>query len=80
MSSVALLIVAAHIALVGVTPQPDEGAEVHVWQLLMLGQLPLMAYFGVRWVPPAPRLGLTVLLTQVAMALAAAAPVFLLGS
>jgi hypothetical protein len=79
MSSIALLIVAAHIALVGLTPQPDEGADAHLWQLLMLGQLPLIGYFGVRWMPAAPRHGLTVLLTQLALALAAAAPVFLLG-
>jgi hypothetical protein len=80
MSSIALLLVVGHVALIGVAPQADEGAEVHLWQLLMLGQVPLIAYFGVRWVPPAPKEGVTVLLTQLGFALAAAAPVFLLGS
>jgi hypothetical protein len=79
MSSVALLLVLAQVATVGVEPQADEGAAAHMWQLLMAGQLPLIAYFGIRWVPPAPKRGLIVLLTQLAFALVAATPVFLLG-
>jgi hypothetical protein len=78
MSSLALLLVLAHVATVGVEPQADEGAEAHLWQLLMVAQLPLIAYCGVRWVPPAPRQGLIVLLTQLAFALVAAIPVVLL--
>jgi hypothetical protein len=79
MSSVALLLVLAHVATVGIEPQADEGAAAHLWQLLMVGQLPLIAYSGVRWVPPAPRQGLIVLVTQLAFALVAAIPVVLLG-
>ena len=79
MSSIALLLVLAHVATVGVEPQADEGAAAHLWQLLMVGQLPLIAYFGIRWVAPAPRQGLVVLATQLAFALVAAMPVFLLG-
>ena len=79
MSLIALLLVLAHVATVGVEPQADEGAEAHLWQLLMVAQLPLIAYFGIRWVPPAPKQGLIVLLTQLAFALVAALPVFLLG-
>ena len=79
MSSIALLLVLAHVATVGVAPQADEGAAAHIWQLLMVAQLPVIAYFGIRWVPPAPKQGLMVLVTQLAFALAAALPVFLLG-
>ena len=79
MSSVALLLVLAHVAAVGVQPQADEGAAAHLWQLLMVTQLPFIAYSGIRWVPLAPKHGLTVLLTQLAFALVAAAPVLLLG-
>jgi hypothetical protein len=77
-SSVALLLVLAQIATVGIAPQADEGSAAHMWQLLMVAQLPFIAYFGIRWVPPAPRQGLIVLLTQVAFAFAAAMPVLLL--
>jgi len=79
MSSIALLLVLAHVATVGVAPQADEGAAAHLWQLLMVAQLPLIGYFGLRWVPPAPKQGLIVVVTQLAFALAAALPVFLLG-
>jgi hypothetical protein len=79
MSSMALLLVLVHAATVGVGPQADEGAEAHLWQLLMVAQLPFIAYFGIRWVPPAPERGLVVLLTQLAFALVAALPVLLLG-
>jgi hypothetical protein len=78
-SLVALLLVLAYVATVGVKPQADEGAVAHLWQLLMVAQLPLIAYWGVRWVPTAPRQGLIVLITQLAFALVAAAPVVLLG-
>ncbi len=79
MSSAALLLVLAQVATVGVEPQADEGAVAHLWQLLMVAQLPLIAYSGVRWLPSAPRQGLIVLLTQLAFALVAAMPVVLLG-
>ena len=79
MSSIALLIVLVHIVTIGVAPQPDEGADAHLWQLLMAAQLPVIAYFGIRWVPPAPKPGLIVLLTQLSFALAAALPIWLLG-
>lgn len=79
MSSVALLLVLAHVAMVGVEPQADEGSVARFWQLLMVAQLPLIAYSGIRWVPLAPKQGLIVLLTQLAFAFVAALPVFLLG-
>jgi hypothetical protein len=79
MSSIALLLVLTQVATVGVKPQADEGTAAHIWQLLMVAQLPLVAYFGIRWVPPAPKQGLIVLVTQLAFALVAALPVFALG-
>jgi len=85
----ALLPIAMSIAAIGVvalalttgigrSPDADEGAAAHLWQLLMAGQIPVMAYFAVRWLPAAPREGVRVLLTQLAAGLAAAAPVLLL--
>jgi len=67
-----------HIALVGVAPQADEGTEAHLWQLLMAGQLPVMAYFAVSSLPKNPRQGVLVLGLQAAAGLAAVAPVYLL--
>ena len=63
----------------GVVHEADEGASTHIWQLLMAGQVPIMAYFLVRWLPRAPLQTLSVTALQVAAALGALAPVFFLG-
>ena len=79
MSLLALAIVLFHIAIYGIAREPDEGAAAHLWQLLMAGQLPIIAFFAIRWLPQAPRSALPVLALQAAAGLAAVAPVFLLG-
>jgi hypothetical protein len=78
MSLAALAIVLGHIAVAGTARQPDEGTEAHLWQLLMAGQLPVVAFFGVTSLPKRPGPALLVLALQAAAALAALAPVFLL--
>ncbi len=78
MSSAALALVLAHLALYGPAPQTDEGTAAHLWQLLMLVQLPIVAFFALRWLPQAPRQALLVLMLQAGAGLAALAPVFLL--
>jgi hypothetical protein len=79
MSAAALLVVLAHIAVAGTAPQPDEGTAAHLWQLLMAAQVPVIAFFAIRWLPRSARPALLVLALQIGAALAAAAPVFLLG-
>ena len=79
MSLAALATVLIYVARFGVARQPDEGTAAHLWQLLMAAQVPIIAFFAIRWLPEAPRQALPVLALQVAAALAAAAPVFLLG-
>ena len=78
MSLAALLLVLAHLALSGATPQADEGTAAHLWQLLMAGQIPLVGYFALRWLPRLPGSALRVLALQGAAALAALAPVYFL--
>ncbi|MEA3245192.1 MAG: hypothetical protein U9Q74_03440 [Gemmatimonadota bacterium] len=78
MSAGAMGIVIGYLALHGPLRQPDEGAAAHVWQLLMAGQLPIIGYYALRWVPTAPKDGLKILLVQVAAWVAAAAPIFIL--
>ena len=78
MSGAALVIVLGHIAVAGLARQPDEGAAAHLWQVLMAGQIPVVAFFAVRWLPQRPAEAVPVLALQVVAALAALAPVFLL--
>ena len=79
MSLAAMALVVGYLVIVGDHPQPDEVAAARLWQLLMAGQIPVIAVFAVRWLEPAPRPAVVVLCLQILAALAAAAPVFLLG-
>ena len=76
MSFAALSLVLGHIAFFGAAREADEGTAAHLWQLLMAGQIPFIAFFAVRWLPRAPRPALLVLGLQAVAGLMAAAPVF----
>jgi hypothetical protein len=79
MSLTALGTVLFHIAIFGIAREADEGTAAHIWQLLMAGQVPVVAFYAIKWLPRAPRRALQVLGVQVGAALAALAPVYLLG-
>jgi hypothetical protein len=79
MSIAALGLVIAHVVIYGTAHQADEGAAAHLWQLLMAGQLPVIAFFAIRWLPRTPGQALLVLGLQAVAMLAAAAPVFVLN-
>lgn len=76
-SAVAFTIVMANI-VARVPPQPDENASAHIWQLLMVGQLPIMVIFlGTSdWRARSTKL---ILAAQFAAFVAAAVPVWLAG-
>jgi hypothetical protein len=78
MSLAALGLVVGHIAIFGVAHEADEGTAAHLWQLLMAGQIPIIAFFTITRLPRGPRQALPVLALQALAWLAAAAPVFLL--
>ena len=78
MSLAALSIVLVFLAVRGPAPQKDEGAAAHMWQLLMVCQLPMIAFFAVKWIPQLPKQAIEVLGLQLLAAVAAIAPVFLL--
>ncbi len=78
MSLVSIAMVVGHVALYGAVREADEGAAAHLFQLLMVAEVPIVAYFGIKWIPRFPRQALQVLLVQAAAAIAALAPVFYL--
>ncbi|HLN93909.1 MAG TPA: hypothetical protein VK389_08600 [Thermoanaerobaculia bacterium] len=78
MSLAALSLVLGHILVFGVAREADEGTAAHLWQLLIGGQLPVVAFFAIKWLPRAPRQALLVLVLQALVGLAALAPVFFL--
>ena len=68
-----------HIAIFGAAREADEGATAHIWQLLMAAQMPVLAFFAIKWLPRAPRETLYVLALQAGAVLASIAPVFFLN-
>ena len=78
MSLVALAVVLGHFAMFGIVHEADEGTPAHIFQLLMAAQIPVVAFFAIKWLPRAPRQALNVLALQAGAALAAFAAVFFL--
>jgi hypothetical protein len=76
MSLVALALVLGHILMFGIAREADEGAAAHMFQLLMVAEVPILAFFAIKWLPRFPRQALQVLALQAAAGLAALAPVF----
>ena len=61
MSLAALALVLGHAAVYGIVHEADEGAAAHTWQILMAAQLPIVAYFLLKWLPRRPGESLQVL-------------------
>ena len=78
MSFAALALVVGHAVIFGVVHQADEGTAAHIFQLIMIGQVPIVAFFGAKWFPRAPRQTLQVLAPQAGAVLAAVVAVLLL--
>ena len=72
----ALATILVFITLHGTAPQPDEGTAAHIWQLLMIAQIPFVMFFAIKWVWQSPRRAVPILALQLGAALAAMAPVF----
>lgn len=77
MSSAVLIMLSWYFLRFGIVHEADEGTAAHLFQILMAGQAPIIAYFAMRWLPQSPKQALEVLAIQVGAALAACAPVFI---
>ncbi len=79
MSMLALLLVGIQLAIHGMRPELDEGALTHLFQLLVVGQLPVIAFFVYRWLRQAPLQGLRVVAAQAFALASALIPVHMMG-
>ena len=79
MSLAALATVLGHVAMFGAAREADEGTAAHIFQLLMIAQVPIIAFFAIKWLPRTPREALQILALQAGAVLAALAPVFFLN-
>jgi hypothetical protein len=76
MSIAALATVLLSVAIFGVVQESDEGAGAHIFQLLIALQVPVVAFFALKWLPKAPRQALGVLALQICAVIVAMAPVY----
>jgi hypothetical protein len=84
MSLTALALVVSYIAADAIETghivrEADEGAIAHLWQLLMVGQLPILAFFAFKWLGRSPKQAVKVLALQAGGVLANMAVVFFSG-
>ena len=76
MSLTALALVLIHAARYGMVHEADEGTTAHLFQILMAAQVPLVAFFALKWLPEVPGQALRVIAPQICVALAAFASVY----
>lgn len=80
MSCAAFLLIIAVLSTVGITYQEDEGTPARIFQLLIALQVPIIAFFALKWLPVSPRPTLVVLLLQIGAAALAVATIAWLES
>jgi hypothetical protein len=78
MSLAALALLLIHFAMFGDVRGTDEGAAARIFQLLLAAQLPIIAFFAIKWLPRAPKEGLIVVALQAGAGIAAIATVLIL--
>ena len=64
MSLAALALLLGYVAIFGIVHQEDEGTPAHLFQLIMVAQLPIMGYFAIKWLPKKPKPSLLILVLQ----------------
>lgn len=78
MAFVTLAMPFVYVAFFGNVRQEDEGTAAHLFQLLMVAQVPFIAFFAIKWLPRTPKQALIILVLQGALMIAALAAVFIM--
>jgi len=78
LSSLALAVLLAHLARNGIVHETDEGTAAHVFQLAMVLQVPIVAFFAIKWMPRAAAAAGGILALQIGAAFVTCAAVFFL--
>ena len=78
MAFACLALVVGHFAVYGNLHEVDEGAAAHIFQLLMVAQVPIVGYFAIKWLPRSPMETVQVLAVWAAVVIAAFAGVYFL--
>ena len=78
MSAAGLALVLVHAARYGIVHDLDEGTSAHLFQILMVAQVPIVGFFAITWLPQAPKPAMLVLALQALAGIAAFAAVYFL--
>ena len=78
MSLAALVFTLVWLAVFGIVRSEDEGTAAHIFQLLIGGQLPIIAFFAIKWLPQKPKQAVEILALQFVAGVIAFAPVYFL--
>jgi len=80
--SIAMLAFILTLLAIHGVPDPaqnaDEGVGAHLFQLWLVLEVLMIAFFAIKWLPQTPRLALAVLAMQIVAVLATCFPVFYL--
>lgn len=79
MSFAALAMTLSHAAIFGRVHESDEGTLAHIFQMLLILQVPVAAYFALKWLAKFPARALGILAVQAGAALTAIAVVIAVG-
>ena len=78
LSLCAIMLIIVHVVIFGVTNETDEGTAAHIFQLLMVAQLPFVTVFIIRWLPQKPKQAIWVFISQAVLAMSAVTLVYFL--
>jgi hypothetical protein len=78
MSLAAIGMIVSHFAMQGIVHEADEGTAAHLFQLLMVAQVPLVVAFAAIWLPRERIQALKVVALQAALVIVAVALVYFL--
>jgi hypothetical protein len=79
MSLCAFVVVIGAISIFGAVRRGDEGAAAHIFQLLIVGEAPVVAFVTLRWLRKDLKASLTVMAIQALMLALALLPVWYFG-
>lgn len=80
MAVVALAMPLVYAAMYGTIVHEDEGTVARLWQLLIMAQVPFVAFFAIKWLPRVPKQALLILALQAGLVFLAFAAVLILES
>ena len=69
LSLTSLVFLLGYVAMFGVVHSEDEGAPARLFQLLMFIQIPIIAFFLIKWLPRAPKQSTIIIILQILAAL-----------